>query len=34
MMLEKNSDQVARVVAGWLDKVMAKIEAAQRGAPG
>ena len=29
MMLEKNSDQIAQVVADWLDKVMAKTDAAQ-----
>ena len=28
MMLEKNSDQIAGVIAKWLDKVMAKSEAA------
>jgi pimeloyl-ACP methyl ester carboxylesterase len=32
MMLEKNSDQVAQVIADWLDKVLASTEPAQRGA--
>jgi pimeloyl-ACP methyl ester carboxylesterase len=34
MMLEKNSDQIAQVIAAWLDKMMAKTEAAQRGVRG
>jgi pimeloyl-ACP methyl ester carboxylesterase len=32
MMLEKNSDQVAQVIADWLDKVLASTEPVQRGA--
>lgn len=32
MMLEKNSDQIAQVVADWLETTMAKTEAVQRGA--
>ncbi|HEY6257095.1 MAG TPA: alpha/beta hydrolase [Xanthobacteraceae bacterium] len=32
MMLEKNSDQVAQVIADWLEKVLGPIEAAQRSA--
>jgi hypothetical protein len=34
MMLEKNSDQIAKVVTDWLNKVMAKTEPAQRGSRG
>jgi len=30
MMMEKNSDQVAGVVADWLDKTLAATEAAAR----
>ena len=33
MMLEKNSDQVAQVIANWLDKALEAAEAAQRSAP-
>jgi hypothetical protein len=30
MMLEKNSDQVAQVIANWLDKALEAAEAAQQ----
>ncbi len=30
MMLEKNSDEVARVIADWLEKVLGPAEAAER----
>jgi hypothetical protein len=33
MMLEKNSDQVAQVIADWLDKALEAAEAAQRSVP-
>jgi hypothetical protein len=33
MMLEKNSDQVAQVIASWLDKALEAAEAAQRSVP-
>jgi pimeloyl-ACP methyl ester carboxylesterase len=33
MMLEKNSDQVAQVIANWLDKALEAAEAAQRSVP-
>jgi hypothetical protein len=32
MMLEKNSDQIAQVVAAWLDKALAKANAVPRNA--
>jgi hypothetical protein len=33
MMLERNSDQVAQVIANWLDKALEVAEAAQRSVP-
>jgi hypothetical protein len=33
MMLEKNSDQVAQVIADWLDKALEAAEAARRSVP-
>jgi hypothetical protein len=33
MMLEKNSDQVAQVIANWLDRVLEAAEAGQRSVP-